>query len=184
MKVMHLDTYSKNDFQVGAPYFIQILWYCVSVLLVGSQILPGSGWRTCLLRAFGAQVGRGVVWKPGVKIKYPWKLSVGDYTWVGERVWIDNVACISIGQHACLSQLVYLCSGSHDYSRNNFDLLLKPIVVGSHVWLAARASIAPGTTIHDGVVVTFASAVSGELEAWSVYRGAPAQKIKMREIKN
>ena len=57
------------------------------------------------MRLFGASVGKGVIINPRVNIKYPWKLVIGSNVWIGEKVWIDNLADVTIGDNVCLSQV-------------------------------------------------------------------------------
>lgn len=170
---MRLDAYTTGGFDRGAPRWKEALWLAISGLLVASW-LPGSGWRKRLLRAFGATIGRDVAIKPGVRIKFPWRLSVGDYSWIGEDVWIDNLAQVSIGAHACVSQGAYLCTGSHDWSRDSFDLITRPISLGDQSWVGAHANLAPGTTLGKGAVLGMGSLGKGTLAPWTLYTGTPA----------
>ena len=94
-----------------------------------SSSIPGSAHRCFLLRAFGAKIGRGVNIKPRVKVKFPWRLIVGNHSWIGEAVWIDNLAEVEIGANCCVSQGAYLCTGSHDWNSRKFTLITKPIRV-------------------------------------------------------
>lgn len=164
---MKLDQFDNQAFDRGRPRWVEAFWLMLGGLLVESW-LPGSGWRAGLLRAFGARVGRGCVLKPRLRIKFPWRLSVGDHSWLGEGVWIDNLAPVDIGSHSVVSQGAYLCTGSHRWDRSGFDLETRPIQVGDQAWVAARASLAPGTRVGEGAVVGFGAVVSGEIEAWTV----------------
>lgn len=176
---MRLDRYTAAGFDRGAPRWKEALWLAVNGLLLSSW-LPGSGWRRWLLRAFGAQIAPRVVFKPGVRVKFPWRLSVGMHSWIGEDVWIDNLAPVSIGAHVCLSQGAYLCTGSHDWSSPNFDLICLTITIEDHVWVGARASVAPGTILHEGAVLAMSSFGQGELSSWTVHTGCPALPKKQR----
>lgn len=133
-----------------------IIWYCINNLFFYS-LIPSSKLRVIILRIFGAQIGDGVIIKPYVKIKNPSKLEIGNYSWIGEGVWIDNISKISIGDNTCISQGVYLCSGSHNFYKEEFDLIEKPILIGSNCWIAAKNSIPPGTIIKDNSFIKFNS---------------------------
>ena len=63
---------------------------------------------------------KGVVIKPNVKIKYPWNLYIGNNSWLGEKVWIDNLDIVSVGNNCCISQGAYLLTGNHDYRSEYF----------------------------------------------------------------
>lgn len=177
---MRLDRFSVGEFDRGASRFREALWLLLSALVFSSW-LPGSGWRRFLLRLFGAQIGQGVVLKPGVRIKFPWRLVIGDYAWLGERAWIDNLGDVSIGSHACISQGAYLCTGSHDWSSDSFDLLVRPITVGDHVWVGAFSMLAPGADVGEGAVLAMGSVGKGKLAPWTVHGGNPAKSVGPRK---
>ena len=123
-----------------------------------------------------------VVIKPHVKIKFPWKLHIADYTWIGEHCWIDNLDFVSIGAHCCLSQNVYLCCGNHNFSLSTFDLITRPIQIKQGAWVAAAACVMPGTVLEEHVMVTAGSVISGATIPYGIYRGTPATLIKTRVI--
>ena len=148
------------------------------------SFIPGSLHRRLLLRLFGARIGTGVVIKPGVRVKFPWRLEIGEHSWIGEGVWIDNLAEVKIGAHCCLSQEAYLCTGSHDWSRTTFDLVTAPILIEEGAWIAARAVVAPGVVVGEGAVLGLASLASKSLEARGIYRGVPASLDRYRTIKD
>lgn len=176
---MKLDEFKNTSFDRGASKIKETLWVICSGLFF-STWLPGSKWRVVLLRLFGAKMGVGICIKPRVRIKFPWKLSIGNYCWIGEDVWIDNLASTSLGEHVCISQGVSLCTGSHDWSKSAFDLFIKSIVIGSHVWISAYCRVAPGVVIEEGAVLGFASVATHSLEPWTIYYGVPASPIKKR----
>lgn len=155
------------------------LWYLTGRLFVSSSV-PGTWWRKSILRLFGAQIGCGGRIKPCVLISCPWLLSIGDYCWVGEKVWIDNLAPVSIGDNVCLSQGSYLCTGNHDFRKSTFDLKLAPISIGSHSWIAAKAVLSPGTSVGAGAVICLGSTVSGQIAPRSIVRGNPATVVGQR----
>ena len=134
-----------------------------------------------LLRIFGASLGHGVVIKPRVRVKFPWKLSVGNDSWIGEGVWIDNLEKVVIGKDCCLSQGVYLCTGNHDWSAETFDLVTKPVVTGDGCWVGAFARISPGVSIGDDAVVAMGSVVTDNVVSGTVVQGNPASYLKQRD---
>jgi putative colanic acid biosynthesis acetyltransferase WcaF len=137
-----------------------------------------------LLRLFGATIGRGVVIKPRVNIKYPWNLSIGDHTWIGEQVWLDSLVDIDIGSHVCISQGAYLLTGNHDYGDETFNLVTKPITVQDSVWIGAFVIVCPGVTVRRNGVLSVRSVVSADTEEGWIYKGSPAVKIRPRRIRN
>ena len=159
MTTRRLDLYDNSDYQPGRGLFVRTLWYFLSVVVFESGLFPVVAIKPILLRAFGASIGTGVVIKPRVRIKYPWRLSVGDYCWIGEEAWIDNLADVTVGPHSVISQGAYLCTGSHNHRVETFDLITAPIRIGAGAWICARAILLAGSTIDDGVVVSAGSVV-------------------------
>lgn len=176
---MRLDRFDNRSFSRGRSALVEALWLVVQGLYV-STWLPGSALRAVLLRAFGARIGAGVRIKPGLRVKFPWRLSVGDHSWIGERVWIDNLAEVQVGSNSCLSQEAYLCTGSHDWQKDGFDLVTRPIIVEDQAWLCARASVGPGVTIGQGAVLTMGSVATTSLAPWQIYQGVPARPVRAR----
>ncbi len=108
---------------VGASRPKQLLWYLVNIIFFKNSLNIFSGFKVFLLRSFGAKLGNGVVIKPRVNIKYPWKLTIGDHCWIGEEVWIDNLSDVIIGASVTLSQGALILTGSHDHTKETFDFI-------------------------------------------------------------
>jgi putative colanic acid biosynthesis acetyltransferase WcaF len=174
-----LDRFTNSAFYRGRPAWVEALWTLASILAVASR-LPGSGPRIAILRAFGARIGKGVVIKPGVRVKFPWRLVVGDHSWIGEDAWIDNLATVEIGAHVCVSQGAYLCTGSHDWSRNSFDLITAPIALEQGCWLGAMTRVAPGVTVGSCAVLTIGSTAVSDLPPGMICSGTPAVPTRPR----
>lgn len=182
MGATDLSTFNNRWYKIGASYPKQIAWYFVNVLFFKSGLNPISSLKVTLLRAFGAKIGYGVVIKPSVNIKYPWKLSIGDYTWIGEEVWIDNLDQVTIGSHCCLSQGALLLCGSHNYTESAFGLKIKPITLEDGVWIGAKSVVLQGVRCYSHSILSASSVAAKDLEAYTIYRGNPALKTQIREI--
>lgn len=163
----------------GAPRWRQALWLLLGQPLLASD-LPGTPWRKRLLRTFGARIGGGGRIKPRLRVKFPWRLVVGDHCWLGEAVWIDNLAPVSLGDRVCLSQGAYLCTGNHDFRSHGFELKVAPIRIDDDAWIAARAVLAPGTEVGAGSVVGLAAVASGLIEPGVIMTGNPAMVVGRR----
>jgi len=150
---IRLDTYDNSSFDRGAPPVAEGLWWLVQGPFFRWRIPWPNSLRAALLRAFGAAVGQGCVFRPGVRITFPWRLALGDHVWLGEGAWLLNLAPIHIADHVCISQEAFLCTGSHDFSVESFPLVTAPIHVGPHSWIAARAFVPPGAVIPAGTMV-------------------------------
>jgi putative colanic acid biosynthesis acetyltransferase WcaF len=176
-----LDRYrTPPDWHPGESLLVRTLWFCAGAPLLSARWLPGSAWRVALLRAFGARIGSGCRLKPGLRVKFPWRLQVGRACWLAEDAWLDNLAPITLGDRVCLSQGAYLCTGNHDFRSPGFDLLLGPISIGSGAWIAARAVLAPGTQVGPGAVVALGAVVSGTVPPGAIVSGNPAVVVRER----
>ncbi|NBD18487.1 MAG: colanic acid biosynthesis acetyltransferase WcaF [Cyanobacteria bacterium] len=181
---MQLNHYTTGSYTPGAPYWKQLLWYFLGSPLLESYWIPFSALKVRLLIAFGAKVGSQVRIKPGVRIKFPWRLTLGDYVWLGEKAWLDNLAPIIIENHVCVSQGVYLCTGNHDWSDPNFSLITAAITLEEGSWIAAGAIIGPNVTVGRGAVLGLGSVTGKSLAPMTIYAGNPAQPIKQRFSQN
>ncbi|MBE7170997.1 MAG: colanic acid biosynthesis acetyltransferase WcaF [Williamsia sp.] len=168
--------------QIGASRLKQLVWYFINCLFFLNPLNPSMGLKKFLLRLFGARVGKEVWIKPAVNIKYPWKLHVGDYCWIGEGVWIDNLAPVTIGNHVCISQGAMLLTGNHNYKKSSFDLMIGEIVLEDGVWVGAKSLVGPGVTCRSHAVLSACSATYKNLEPYQIYSGNPAVAVRKREI--
>ncbi|MGK8205858.1 putative colanic acid biosynthesis acetyltransferase [Burkholderia cenocepacia] len=164
----------------GRPAWLVQLWWLVEAILFrpSPQIL--YGWRRALLRLFGAQVGKGVIIRPTAHITYPWKVTIGDFSWIGDHVTLYSLGPIEIGEHSVLSQNSYICAGDHDYRAVDFPIRAHLTKVGDQVWLASGVFVAPGVQIGDGAVVGARSTVTSNLPKGMVCIGTPARAVKVR----
>lgn len=176
-KRQDLGRYSNSGFNRGVNMVTQISWFIVSNTLVDTW-LPGSGWRRIILKAFGANIGTGVVLKPRIRVKFPWRLHVGANSWIGESVWIDNLDTVRVGQSTCISQGAYLCTGSHDWSHTRFSLITKPIEIGDGCWIGAFCKISPGCVLEDGAVLTMNTIGKGRLIKNTIYLPDGQERVR------
>jgi putative colanic acid biosynthesis acetyltransferase WcaF len=126
--MIELSRFDNSWYSPGRSRAAQALWFFLGAPLLRSSVIPFAGFRRRVLRLFGARIGANVIIKPGVRVKYPWRLFLGDHSWVGEDCWIDNLADVTIGSNVCISQGAYLCTGNHDWSDPAFGLIVRPIV--------------------------------------------------------
>ena len=179
---LDLSSYDNSWYSPGRSSVIRALWYVVSLAIFESGWVPFSRVKRWLLSLFGAKIGRGLVIKPRVFIKYPWRLEVGDHCWIGQGAWIENLANVRIGSQVCISQQVYICTGSHDFRRRTFDLVTRPVVVGNGAWLAARALVLGGVAIGAKAVVAAGRVVNKDVPPATIVAGQPARTIGPRQI--
>jgi putative colanic acid biosynthesis acetyltransferase WcaF len=171
---MELKGYTVGDFDRGAPRWKEALWVAVKCVFFETPWPWPSALRVALLRAFGAEIGTGVVIRSKVNISYPWRVRIGDHVWLGEEVAILSLAQVTIESNVCISQRAFLCTGSHAFRSPDFRLLTRPITVRSRSWVAAQAFIAPGVEIGPESMVCAGSVVLENVPPGMVVRGNPA----------
>lgn len=176
-----LSKYDNSWYQPGNK-LKRAAWFVMNVLFFNNSMALLNGFKIFLLRVFGANVGKGVVIKPSVNIKYPWKLTIGDYCWIGEDVWIDNLTTVTIGSNCCLSQGAMLLTGNHDFSKETFDLQVKPITLEDGVWIGAKSVVCPGIYCESHTVLAVSSVATTRLIAFNIYQGNPAAAVKIRSL--
>jgi putative colanic acid biosynthesis acetyltransferase WcaF len=167
----------------GAPLWLEAIWYFFALPLLRSHLITSSAFRRHLLRLFGARVGQGVYIKPGLRVKFPWYLEIGDYSWLGEDLWIDNLAPVKVEAHCCLSQGVYLCTGNHDWSSLNMRLVRRPIICKRGSWIGAKAILGPGVVVGAGAIVSMGSVVTKDVPEMEIHAGNPAQFVSHRQLR-
>ena len=170
-----------KNFRGREGWYVQLWWLVQSFFFKPSpQIL--YGWRRFLLRLFGARIGKNVIIRPSVTITYPWKVRIGNYSWIGDNVELYSLGEIEIGNNVVISQKSYLCAASHDYTKEDFPIWSKKITIEDECWLATDVYVAPGVTIGKGTIVGARSSVFKNLPAGKVCVGSPAKPIKDRIV--
>jgi putative colanic acid biosynthesis acetyltransferase WcaF len=174
-----LSKFNNDWYKPGSKYKI-LLWFIVNRLIINTYLPIPVFFKCVVLKIFGAKIGKGIMIKPKVNIKYPWFLEIGDYAWIGENVWIDNLGKVFIGANACISQGVLLLTGNHDYKKETFDMILKDIIIEEGVWIGAKSVVCQGVICQSHSVLGVNSVATKNLEPFSVYQGNPAQFVRIR----
>jgi putative colanic acid biosynthesis acetyltransferase WcaF len=173
------DPYLRPAFSLGNR-LRRMVWNVCWAIFYRLSPRPFFAWRALLLKMFGAVLGPTCKFYPSSKIWAPWNLICADLVAVGDGAEIYNPAPVRLGSHAILSQGAYLCGATHDFNDPAFPLLAYTMDVGAYAWVCARACVAPGVNLGEGAVLGLASVATHDLEAWGVYAGSPAVKVKER----
>lgn len=152
------------------PFWYLALWAVTEILLVTNPLQISSSLRAAALRAFGAQIGRGVILRPRTRVKFPWKLHVGDRSWIGEGVWFHNQDHVYVGADVVISQETFLTTGSHAH-RRDMALITSPIVISPGVWITSRCIVLGGTNVGISALARPLTVVRGNVPPNSVVSG-------------
>lgn len=182
MYKVDLGTFSTSNFDKGANTLKIVMWYFTNALFVRASWNPFMRIKIFFLKIFGAKIGKELVIKNNVNIKFPWKLTVGNNVWLGENAWIDNLDEIIIGNNVCVSQGALLLTGNHDYTLSTFDYRNAPIIIEDGAWIGAKTVVCPGVKVQSHAILTVGSTATKDMEAYGIYQGNPAQKIRIRNI--
>jgi putative colanic acid biosynthesis acetyltransferase WcaF len=180
--MVRLDQFRPTNFERGASKPKEILWVLVRAFFFLSPIPWPNRIKASLLRMFGAKVGKGLYLRPRVNIHFPWKLTLGDYCWIGDSCELLNLEPITFEDHVALAHEVYLAAGSHDVRSRTMKYANRPIYIGSGTWVATRAFIGPGVTIGRNCVVGACAVVLASVDHHSIVTGPRAEVTGKREI--
>lgn len=149
------------------PKAIVYLWSVIELLSVTNAWQISSRLRVAVLRLFGAEIGRGVIFRPRTRVKFPWKLHIGDNSWIGEGVWFHNQDHIYVGSNVVISQEAMLTTGSHRH-RDDMGLITSPIYIDDGAWVTSRCMVLGGRRVGRSAVVRPMTVVDVDIEANTV----------------
>ncbi|HEY9137755.1 MAG TPA: putative colanic acid biosynthesis acetyltransferase [Terriglobus sp.] len=175
----HADPYLRPAFTLRNR-LMRVLWSVVWLLLYRPSPRPMHGWRSMLLKLFGATMGPNCHFYPKARIWAPWNLICADQVTAADGVEIYNPAPMHFGSHAIMSQDAYLCGATHDYNSAAFPLIAYEMRFGAYCWVCARASVGPGVNVGEGAVLGMSAVATRSLEPWTVYAGNPSTAVKAR----
>ncbi|MEG4054656.1 MULTISPECIES: hormogonium polysaccharide biosynthesis acetyltransferase HpsU [unclassified Microcoleus] len=180
--LVDLRRYNQSKFDRGKPSWVILLWWFVQAMAFPLTPHPFNGIRRGLLRLFGAKIGRGAIIRPTARFTYPWKIAIGDYSWIGDDVVLYSLDRIAIGKHCVISQKSYLCTGTHDPQDPAFGLITAPVLVNNGVWIAADCFIGPGVEIGANALIGARSSVFKNMPAGFICTGTPCRPRCQRGI--
>lgn len=183
-----LDAAATRPLEGGASFSLanrltRVVWGLAWLLLARWTPPPLHRWRAALLRLFGAKIAPGARVHASVSVWLPANLEIGANALVGPGARLYNQGHITIGPRSVISQGAYLCASTHDVNDPHFQLVVRPIVIGTQCWVAADAFVGPGVTMHDRAVLAACGALFHDAEADGIYRGNPAALLKKRNLR-
>jgi putative colanic acid biosynthesis acetyltransferase WcaF len=175
--MLDLFKFNNTEFSRGAPRWKEALWWVCRSLFFAPWFPIPSPIKVGVLRLFWAKVGTGVVIRSRVNITMPWNVEIGDHVWIGDEVLILSLDRVRIGSNVCLSQRAFLCTGSHDFGKETFDLITKSIEIGDGCWIGAQAFVGPGVSFGPGSRCLAGAVVVKDVPAGATVGGVPARAV-------
>ena len=180
--MIKLDQFNNRSYERGASKAFELAWILVRSFVFMHSIPISSAIKVIVLRFFGAKIGRGVVLRSRINISMPWRLTLGDYVWIGDDVSILSLAEVKIASHCCISQRSFLCTGSHDFESETFDLVVKPITIEESCWVGAQCFIGPGVLMSEGSRSLAGAVVVRNTDRETTVGGVPAKVVSTRPL--
>ena len=174
----------------GGPSFplshrlFRLAWQAVWLAAASWTPPPLRGWRRWLLIRFGADLAAGADVRASARVWYPPNLVMGEWAVIGPGARCYNIAPVRLGRRTIVSQRAHLCTGSHDLADPDFQLVARPITIDDEAWVAAEAFVGPGVSLGRGAVLAARGAAFADLAAWTIYRGNPAQPLRVRPTRD
>lgn len=154
-------------------WWVVYLWGLAELILVSNPLQISSGLRVATLRAFGARIGSGVIFRPRTRVRFPWKLHIGPRTWIGEGVWFHNQDDVYVGSDAVISQDTFITTGSHAH-RRDMALITRPVRIDAGAWITSRCVVLGGSHIGQSALIRPLSLVDGRaVPAGQIWGGNP-----------
>lgn len=179
-KIQDLGSFElQNGFRGRSRIYVQ-LWWLIQSTLFGCSPQFMYRWRVFLLKSFGAKIGSNVLIRPSARVTYPWKVRIGDNSWIGDNVTVYSLSDITIGADVVISQRSYICAATHDYSKTSFDMIGKKVTIEDQVWLATDVFVAPGINIGRGAVIGARSSVFKDVPPSTISVGNPSIVVRSR----
>ena len=162
---------------------LETLWDLVGQPLMRITFHNWYRLRRRLLTLFGATIHPTARVRPSARISYPWRLTIGAHSAVGDHAILFCLGPITIGDRCTISQYAHLCAGTHDYTTRAMTLITKPIVIEDDAWIAADVFVGPGVRIGRDSLVGARSTVFHSLPPGMICGGDNARPIRPREIR-
>ena len=142
--------------------------------------------KSAFLRLVGANLGKRIIYYPGVWVAPGRNLIIGDDVDLALDVVITTGGGVSIGDRALIGYRTQILSTNHIIPENRGRVFGsghegKMVIIGADVWIGCNAIVLPGVTIGEGAIVAAGSVVTKNIEPYSIVGGNPARVIRMRD---
>ncbi|MBR1885984.1 MAG: sugar O-acetyltransferase [Schwartzia sp.] len=111
-------------------------------------------------------------------------IHVGDNFFANYNVTILDNREVFIGDNVLIGPHTLIATVSHPLSpaaRRKRRAIAKPVRIGNDVWIGGNATILPGVTIGNNVVIAAGAVVTKDVPDNTLVAGVPAKKIRELE---
>ena len=108
------------------------------------------------------------------------KISIGPNCIIGPFTTLDGRGTMTVGRNVNIAGEVLTIGGHHLVDSPTAEGLIGKVVIEDNAWIAMRATILPGVTVHEGAYVAAAALVTRDVEPYTLVAGVPAKKIRDR----
>jgi acetyltransferase-like isoleucine patch superfamily enzyme len=164
-----------------------VVWYELIIVLIFSlpRFKTLNTIKSFFLKFCGANIGKGVVYYPGVWINPPNRLTIGNQVDLAKDVLITTPGGVVIGDRALIGYGTKILSSNHTIPNQRGKIFNSghthaPINIKNDVWIGSNCVILAGVTIGEGAVVAAGSIVTKDVAPFTIVGGVPARWIKDR----
>lgn len=173
--------------RLPAPLYrpARYLWTCwsgfVLLLLAFVGKVPSHHLRRFAYRfLFGIRIGAHSSIHIGARFLRPRAVSIGDNCVLGNGIFLDGRAGLSIGNRVVTGSEVMIHTLQHDMDSPDFAAEGGPVVIGDYVYIGPRVIVLPNVQIGYGAVVAAGAVVTKDVPPYTVVGGIPARKLRER----
>jgi maltose O-acetyltransferase len=152
-------------------------------------ITVGGRIRGSLLRLAGFDISQGSAFSSNPRLigegRIQDRLRIGRDCWFNIETVMELGAEIRIGNRVTIGPQVMILTTTHNigsFEQRCGPKQPLPVTIGDGVWIGARCTILPGTTIGPGSVIAAGALVNQDVPAHSIVAGVPARVIKQLDL--
>ena len=120
------------------------------------------------------------------EVRHPENLFIGKHSVLSGDCFINALGGVKIGSNCHIAKGLTVYSHNHNWHSEEFvpydsRSILRPVTIGDCVWIGCNVTIAPGTKIGNGVIISSGAVVFGEVPDCAIVRGNPAEIVGYRD---
>lgn len=148
--------------------------------------IPCWAIRKFSYKLFGMKIGKNSRILTGVYIFDPWKIEIGNNSYINEKCFLDGRGGVIIEDNVSVSIYTKILSGTHISGSDTFEYTSKKVILRSNVWTGIASIILPGVELPHGVILAAGSVAANSKKGYEpmhIYSGVSAVDIGVRKGK-